>query len=371
MAPKSLWCSWKHRVKELNWQWPSSARIKANCRGWSHPEHRYAGKHRTASRFSGLGHLGCAHPHKSTLDALILWSTEGEGQGQELQFWHTGNFCAFPKPWKSKAKLWRCQHIEFRKITTKLSSWFNSQMPSPQFQPTFRDRNLCFSKFSGLGQQHQVAGEIYEEKGETTKLDWNKSRDGPWIVQSQSQFAHPQAETQVELRQLVAVCVFLLSQAFCLEKESRGRGLTYIAVQAWQFHGKAAKTSRNLFCKVVTSAGGGLERVQEYSFAICSVGRRCLVMQIIFPFHNDIAASPYKPIKKGLIWLISTFKAGEIQCKLKNWSCLYLNSGVTFPDLIQRSVFLLFGPIFKWNLLKNCNLHLSTSTRIEYIEKLF
>lgn len=143
-------------------------------------------------------------------------------------------------------------------------------------------------------------------------------------------------------RQLVAVCVFLLSQAFCLEKKFRGRGLTYrfhTAVQAWQFHGRAEKTSRNLFCKAATSARGGLERIQEYSCAICSVGRRCLVMQIIFPFHNDIATSPYKPIKKGLVWLISTFKAGEIQCKLKNWSCLYLNAGVTFPDLIQITLF--------------------------------
>lgn len=110
-------------------------------------------------------------------------------------------------------------------------------------------------------------------------------------------------------------------------------------MQAWQFHGTAEKTSRNLFCKAVTSACGGLERIQEYSCAICSVGKRCLVMQIIFPFHNDIATSPYKPIKKGLVWLISTFKAGEIQCKLKNWSCLYLNGGVTFPDLIQITLF--------------------------------
>lgn len=225
-----------------------------------------------------------------------------------------------------------------------------------------------------LGHQHQIAGEIYEEGGETTKLNWNKSRDGPWIVQSQSQFAHPQAETQVELRQLVAVCVFLLSQAFCLEKKFRGRDLTYITRSTLQCRlgnsmKKLKKTSRNLFCKVVTSAHGVLERIQEYSFAICSVGRRCLVMQIIFPFHNDIATSPYKPIKKGLVWLISTFKAGEIQCKLKNWSCLYLNGGVTFPDHIQRSFFLLLDPIFKWNLLKNCNLHLSTSTRTEYIEK--
>lgn len=31
--------------------------------------------------------------------------------------------------------------------------------------------------------------------------------------------------------------------------------------------------------------------------------------------------------------------------------------------------FLVFCPIFKWNLLKNCNLHLSTSTRTKYIEK--
>lgn len=100
-------------------------------------------------------------------------------------------------------------------------------MPSLQFQPTFSDRNLCFSEFSVLGHQHPVAGEIYEEGGETTKLNRNKSRAGPWIVQSQSQFAGPQTETQLVLRQLVAVCV-LLSQAFCLEKKFRGRGLTYI-----------------------------------------------------------------------------------------------------------------------------------------------
>lgn len=42
------------------------------------------------------------------------------------------------------------------------------------------------------------------------------------------QFAHPQTQTQVVLRQLAAVCVFLLSQAFCLEKKFRGRGLTYM-----------------------------------------------------------------------------------------------------------------------------------------------
>lgn len=160
----------------------------------------------------------------------------------------------------------------------------------------------------------------------------------------------------------------LLSGAEIQRKRFNLHYRLHAAVQAWQFHGTAEKTSRNLFCKAVTSACGGLERIQEYSCAICSVGRRCLVMQIIFPFHNDIATSPYKPIKKGLVWLISTFKAGEIQCKLKNWSCLYLNGGVTFPDLIQI-IFLVFCPIFKWNLLKNCNLHLSTSTRTKYIEK--
>lgn len=35
-------------------------------------------------------------------------------------------------------------------------------------------------------------------------------------------------QTQLALRQLAAVCVFLLSQAFCLEQKFRGRGLTYI-----------------------------------------------------------------------------------------------------------------------------------------------
>lgn len=109
-APKNTqWKTWR-------WQWPSSPpsspRIKANCRGWSHPEHTDMLGNRTASRFSGLGLLGCPHPHKSTINALVWWSREGEGQGQGLQFWHTGNFHAFPKPSKSKAKLWRCQHIE-------------------------------------------------------------------------------------------------------------------------------------------------------------------------------------------------------------------------------------------------------------------
>lgn len=93
----------------------------------------------------------------------------------------------------------------------------------------------------------------------------------------------------------------------------------HTAEQAWQFHGTAEKTSRNLFCNLFCSHPcEGLERTQEHSCAICSVGRRCLVMQIIFPFQSDIATSPYKPIKKGLVQLISTFKAGEIQCKLKN-----------------------------------------------------
>lgn len=36
-----------------------------------------------------------------------------------------------------------------------------------------------------------------------------------------------------------------------------------------------------------------------------------------------------------------------------------------------KNYFLVFGAIFKWNLLKNCNLHLSTSTRTKYIEKSF
>lgn len=113
------------------------------------------------------------------------------------------------------------------------------------------------------------------------------------------------------------------------------------------------------------------ERLQEHSCAICSVGRRCLVTQIIFSFHNDIATSPYKPIKKVLVQLISTFKAGEVQCKLKNWSCLYLNGRLTFPDHIQRSISLVLCPIFKWNLSKSCSLHLSTPTRTKYIKKSF
>lgn len=130
------------------WQWPSSppssARIKANCRGWSHPEHTEMLGNRSASR---AGPFGVPHPTDPPL--MVGWSREGEGQGQGLQFWHTGNFRAFPKPSKPKAKLWRCQHIEWhsKKTTTKLSSWFNSQMPSLQFQPTFSDRNLCFSQF--------------------------------------------------------------------------------------------------------------------------------------------------------------------------------------------------------------------------------
>lgn len=172
-----------------------------------------------------------------------------------------------------------------------------------------------------------------------------------------------------------SLCVPALSGLLSEEQIQRQRSnlhyKLHTTVQAWQFHGTAEKTSRNFFCKVATSARGGLERLQKYSCTICSVGRRCLVMQIIFPFHNDIATSPYKPIKKGLVQLISTFRAGEIKCKLKNWSCLYLNGRITLPDLIQRTFFLVFCPIFKWNLLKNCNLPHSISTRTKYIEKSF
>lgn len=218
-----------------------------------------------------------------------------------------------------------------------------------------------------------------EKGGKTTKLNWNKSRDGPWTVQSQRQFARPQTETQVVLRQLVAVCVFLLYQTFCLKKKFRGRGLTYNTSSTLQCRPgnsteqlkKLPGTSSARLSPLLVEVWKGYKNTAEHSCAICSVGRRCLVMQIIFPFHNDIATSPYKPIKKGLVQLISTFKAGEIKCKLKNWSCLYLNGRITFPDLIQRAGFLVFCPIFKWNLLKNCNLHLSISTRTKYIEKSF
>lgn len=76
----------------------------------------------------------------------------------------------------------------------------------------------------------------------------------------------------------------LLSEEEIQRQRSNLHYKLHTTVQAWQFHRRAEKTSRNLFCKVVTSARGGSERLQEYSCAICSVGRRCLVMQIIFPF---------------------------------------------------------------------------------------
>lgn len=66
---------------------------------------------------------------------------------------------------------------------------------------------------------------------------------------------------------------------------------------------------------------------------------------------------------------MTAFRAGEIQSKSKNRSCLYLNSHLTLLDHSQRSISLVFCPIFKWNLSKNCDLHLSTSTRTKNIEK--
>lgn len=345
-APKNTqWRIWR-------WQWPSSPpsspRIKANCRGWSHPEHTDMLGNRTASRFSGLGLLGCPHPHKSTINALM--EQRGEGQGQGLQFWHTGNFHAFPKPSKSKVKLWRCQHIESHSKKQQLN-WAAGLTPkchhcsSKQHSVT----ETCAShNFRFWVTNTQLLERFMKKGGGTTKLNWNKSRDGPWTVQPQRQFAHPQTNTAGIKAACSSLCVPALSGLLSGAEIQRQRfNLHYklhVAVQAWQFHGTAEKASRNLFCKAVTSARGGLEGIQEYSCAICSVGRRCLVMQIIFPFHNDIATSPYKPIKKGLVWLISTFKAGEIQCKLKNWSCLYLNGGVTFPDLIQMIFFWCFVP---------------------------
>lgn len=67
-APKNAqWKTWR-------WQWPSSSpsspRIKANCRGWSHPEHTDMLGNRTASRVSGWAIWGVLTP---TNPPLMHW----------------------------------------------------------------------------------------------------------------------------------------------------------------------------------------------------------------------------------------------------------------------------------------------------------
>jgi len=69
--------------------------------------------------------------------------------------------------------------------------------------------------------------EVYKEGREQQNKIKTKSEKRLWTVQPQGQFPHPQADVQVVLRQLAAVCVLLLSQAVSLKQKFRRRGLSY------------------------------------------------------------------------------------------------------------------------------------------------
>lgn len=245
-------------LKHGTWRWqgpsspPSSPRIKANCRGWSHPEHT------DVLGTQGWALWGVLTP---TDPPSMPWSDGAEREKAKDRGFSSDsqeNSVHFQSPASQRPS---CGDANTLNLTQKNNNSTEQLVKLPN-AITAVPTNVQWQKLvllmilgSGsptprcwrdLGRRRRNKTELKQKQRWTTGCPISETicspsdRDTGGVKAACSTLCAPAPSG-------------LLSGAEIQRQSSNLHYKLHTAVQAWQFHGTAEKTSRNLFCKAVTS----------------------------------------------------------------------------------------------------------------------